>query len=326
MRTSARPLHLLTAVLACLSCSRDAAAHPRGPQAPYVVTVEDDEGRELRTFHHDGQTFVLGEYGGRYTIRVQNHTGRRVEAVVSVDGRDVISGRVGDFVHERGYLVDAYGDAVIEGFRQSTQDVAAFRFTDPGDSYSTKMGTPQNVGVIGVAVFPERVYPIPLRTRPQHMPRRYEYDDSYGRRSEDRSPAEAKRKSGNGLGSSGPSPASAPASRSYEGGLADAAETESSSARQRSAGSSYAPAPSAPKDNLGTAYGESLSSAVEERPFERAQPSSPASVIALRYDDRAGLLARGIQLEPVYRAYRPPVPCGPNAFPGNRFAPPPCRD
>jgi hypothetical protein len=285
-----------------------------------VVTVEDDDGRELRTFHHAGQTFVLGQYGERYTIRVQNHTGKRVEAVISVDGRDVISGRVGDFARERGYLIDAHDDIVIEGFRQSTQEVAAFRFTSPGNSYSSQMGTPQNVGVIGVAVFPERQYAIPLRTRPQHLPRRsYPHDDGYGGRNMDRSPAaEATEKSASGLGTTAPS---ATGSGMGDGDLRAEAE---SSARRRSSGASYAPAP-APRDNLGTSYGESLSSSVEERPFERAQPSIPASVIALRYDDRAGLIARGIQIDPVYRAHRQP-PCGPNAFPGNRFAPPPCRD
>jgi hypothetical protein len=320
MKVSARPLHLVTTLLLCLSCSRDAAAHPRGPEAPYVVTLEDESGRELRAFHHDGQTFVLGHYGDRYAIRIQNRTGRRVEAVVSVDGRDVVSGRVGDFVRERGYLIDAYDSLVVEGFRQSTYEVAAFRFTSPAGSYSSQMGTPENVGVIGVAIFPERARPVALRTRPYHMaPQRRDYDDVYGRyRSGEGSSIEAKRKSG----ASPSAPASAPRASADRAGNLQA----ESSGRERSASgaSSYAPSP-APRDNLGTAYGESVSSSVQEQPFERASPSSPTTVIALRYDDRQGLAARGIQIDPVYRAHRYP-PCGPDAFPGNGYAPPPCRD
>ena len=299
MSLSSRPLHLLTVLVACLSCTREAAAHPRGPNAPYVVTIEDEHGRELRTFHHEGQTFVLGQYGDRYTIRVQNRTARRVEAVVSVDGRDVVSGRIGDFVRERGYLVDAYDSVAIEGFRQTTSEVAAFRFTSPSGSYSAQMGTPENVGVIGVAIFPERVRPLPLRTRPQHLAPPRPMPESYLRNS-------------------------APASRAYSDS-STAGEREASARDDRGAGSGYAAAPAESRDNLGTEYGESLSSAVEERPFERERSTSPASVIALRYDDREGLLARGIALEPVYRAQRP-SPCGPDAFPGNGFAPPPCRD
>ena len=70
-----------------------------------MVRVQDESGRELPTFHHAGQSYVLGRFGERYDIRVENRTGRRVEAVVTVDGRDVMTGEVGDFVHARGYLI-----------------------------------------------------------------------------------------------------------------------------------------------------------------------------------------------------------------------------
>ena len=52
--------------------------------------------------------------------------------------------------------------------------------TSPEGSYSSQMGTPENVGVIGVAIFPERVHPMLLRPRPQQLaprPRRYGYDE-----------------------------------------------------------------------------------------------------------------------------------------------------
>ena len=74
------------------------------------------------------------------------------------------------------------------------------------------------------------------------------------------------------------------------------------------------------RDNLGTEYGESLASSVQEVAFERADRTHPSAIIdaALRRPRR--LYARGIALE------RPPVrrPCGPEPFPSNhRFAPPP---
>ena len=68
----------------------------------------------------------------------------------------MISGQVGDYSKQRGYVIDAYDSVLIEGFRRSMNTVAAFRFTNPGDSYSSRRGTPQHVGVIGVAVFKER--------------------------------------------------------------------------------------------------------------------------------------------------------------------------
>jgi hypothetical protein len=267
--------------------------------------VEDESGRELPTFHHQGQTFVMGTYGDRYNIRVRNQTGRRIEAVVTVDGRDVVSGHVGDFVGERGYLIGAYDELVIEGFRQSWESVAAFRFTSPGNSYSSRMGTPQNVGVVGVAIFPEREYevsrPVPQPVAPEKA-RRMRDVDGYG-------------SMGRGAGQSAPSSASAEgASRSAP------AERKGASADSEA----YDEAPRTNRDNLGTEYGESVSSSAYETSFVRASRTRPADLITLRYDDRAGLTARGILPEYPHVASS----CGPQAFPQNRFAapPPPCRD
>src|SRR5437870_13094917 len=76
-------------------------------------------GAPARTFRHDGDTFVLGYLGERYTLRVVNHSGRRVEAVVSVDGRDVVDGKPADWRKKRGYIVPARGRAATDGSRLS---------------------------------------------------------------------------------------------------------------------------------------------------------------------------------------------------------------
>jgi hypothetical protein len=129
------------------------------------VALEDGMGRALRTFQHGGQTWILGEPGERFVITVKNPTAQRVEAVVSVDGRDAITGRVASLSKSRGYVIPAFGSVQIDGFRQSLDQVAAFRFTSPEASYSSRMGTPQNVGVIGVAFFPERAQAIAREDR-----------------------------------------------------------------------------------------------------------------------------------------------------------------
>jgi hypothetical protein len=51
--------------------------------------------------------------------------------------------------------------AEIAGWRKSLEEVAAFYFTRIGDSYAARTERPQNVGVIGVAVFNEYVPPTP---------------------------------------------------------------------------------------------------------------------------------------------------------------------
>jgi len=170
-QVSSRRLALLSgfAVLAVLGagsvCSAESPWRRRivpAPPPPYRVSLEEAGGAALPTFHHAGTTYVLGEPGERYRIRVENPTGERVEAVVSVDGRDAISGELGDYVSQRGYLIEPWGTLVVEGFRQSLDEVAAFRFTGRGRSYSALRGTPEHVGVIGVAVFPEKARPRPV--------------------------------------------------------------------------------------------------------------------------------------------------------------------
>lgn len=316
---------LLVSFLSAVACAPPAFAHPVGPDAPYTVRVEGEDGRTLRTFHHDGQTFVLGAWGERYVIRIANHTGRRVEAVVSVDGRDVVSGRIGDYVRERGYLVGAWDEVVIEGFRKSHAEVAAFRFTDPAGSYSSRMGTPENVGIIGVAFFPEaerrivRPRPVqPYYRQPPPSDDLYDYDSGYRGRAEPKTesaPSATRERrmlgtigSERGAGPQGASPAKGKSSGYASGASADAyAEGEASDA------------PESARQNLGTEYGESLDSHVREVAFRRASEHRPAQLVTLRYDDRDGLLARGIRLE----RHRPIVQHEPLAFPGRRFAPPP---
>ncbi len=272
-------------------------------EPPYEVVLEDEFGNPLPSYPTRSERFALGRDGQRYNVRVYNHSGRRVEAVVSVDGRDVLSGKPGDYRKQRGYIVPAYGSVLIDGFRTSLESVAAFRFTSPGDSYSARMGTPENVGVIGAAFFAENPPPPPVY-RPQIPRRTYPYESR-----------EEKRKSEGGLGSSGPSPTS------------DAPAAASAPSRSRGAGKSadsyHAESERRGRDdtsNIGTQYGEQTYSQVSEVTFVRASAKSPERVITLRYDDYEGLVARGI-----LPRHQPRHARGPSAFPQNRFATPPPR-
>ncbi len=309
-------------ILFLVCCTHADARSPfwRAPPAPppYSFSVEDENGNSLSTFAKDGRTFLLGEPGLRYNIRVRNPTGQRVEAVVSVDGRDAMSGQPGDYVNQRGYVIPAYGSLLVEGFRRSMEEVAAFRFTSPEDSYSSRMGTPQNVGVIGVAFFPERVRPpAPVVRRPRPLPRPaplpYDYSgDGRGSRYLDgesaRDAARAPMKR------SAPAASPAPASE----GRADSAarpRAEAKGSYQNDLG------PSGSVNNLGTEFGESHESVVSSVSFERASATHPALLSTLRYDDADGLNARGIDVS-AYR-YGRVYPDDPQAFPVSRFAQPP---
>lgn len=127
-------------------------------QANGVVSVglRDERGGFLSGFVASNKSFIVGEAGRRYTIVVRNNTDSRLEIVLSVDGLDVLDGRAASFT-KRGYLVDPRSDLEVDGFRQSMDTVAAFRFGSVRGSYAAqKTGDSRNVGVIGVAIFNER--------------------------------------------------------------------------------------------------------------------------------------------------------------------------
>ena len=156
---------LVGGFVACAAPARNAESRPlRSTASGYEVQVLVD-GSPAPTFWHEGESYVMGRTGERYVIRVSNHTGRRIEAVATVDGRDAVDGKPGDFQHKRGYLVPAWGQVDIDGWRLSQSQAAAFRFSSVADSYAARTGNAREVGVIGVAVFPERVY----RPRPVYV-------------------------------------------------------------------------------------------------------------------------------------------------------------
>lgn len=190
----------------------------------------------------------------------------RLLAVTSVDGVNVITGKTAD-EQQSGYVLDPWDGVNIEGWRKSLDDVATFYFTRLSNSYAARTGRPENVGVIGVALFRERgpcCHPYPFQDR----------DDSAQSRSE-RSAA----------------PAAAPAD-------------ESLSRREQ--------------DKLGTGHGHRETSQAEYVDFQRAS-RTPAETIAIYYDSRKNLLARGVIRDSRRYAERDE----PNPFPEGMFVPDP---
>jgi hypothetical protein len=120
-----------------------------------AVALVDDAGRTLPGLEAAGRTLVVGEDGEHYKILVRNGTTARFEIVASVDGLDVIDGKPAD-PNRRGYIVDPHDTLIIDGFRTSDANVAAFRFGRVSDSYAARTTGDRDVGVIGLAIFSEK--------------------------------------------------------------------------------------------------------------------------------------------------------------------------
>ncbi len=119
------------------------------------ISLLDEYGNLLQGGNGGGRTYVVGRDNQRYTIQIRNDTGGRYEVVSSVDGLDVVDGKVANY-SKRGYIVAPYSTLEIEGFRTSLESVAAFRFGAVGESYAARTSGDRNVGVIGFAFFAER--------------------------------------------------------------------------------------------------------------------------------------------------------------------------
>lgn len=294
---------------------RGKQAFAAAPVAPAVqplvsLSIEHPGGTPMPAFLHLGSLYFAGQQGERYDLRLTNNTGDRVEVVITVDGRDVISGELGNFKKQRGYVLDPWGSIVVSGYRQTLDQVAAFRFSDLSGSYTALRGSPEHAGVVGVAVFTEK-----RRSARRHKkalaaapPPPRQYEPYY------QGPAHAS-----------PPPTAFPESERREKAAAAEesvamAPSAPASADAGSAGGSFAPPPA--QSQLGTSYGETQYSAVQEVEFKRKRKRKPDALLTVYYDSMQGLEARGITV-----SAPPPVLAQPQPFPQSQpgFAAPPPR-
>jgi hypothetical protein len=148
-------------LLTLLLCASAASQASHGPVD--VQVVDRETGQTLPLYSQAGQEWIAGSPGHRYAVRLTNRSAQRVLAVLSIDGVNAVSGETAS-PQQTGYVLAPWQSTQIDGWRKSLSDVAAFEFTSLSNSYAARTGRPDNVGVIGVAVFHERapVYQPPI--------------------------------------------------------------------------------------------------------------------------------------------------------------------
>lgn len=135
-----------------------------------VSVVDRTTGERLTVYWHDGERWVAGTPGHRYSVSVRSLSGGRTLNVVSVDGVNVVSGETAAW-GQTGYVLSPWESYNILGWRKSRERVADFVFTRVDDSYAARTGRPDDVGVIGVAVFREAAPPAVLNEAPADQAR-----------------------------------------------------------------------------------------------------------------------------------------------------------
>jgi hypothetical protein len=253
--------------------------------------VSRSDGQVLPVYPSDGRNWVVGTPGQEYSIRFCNTSSSRVLAVMSVDGVNVISGDTAS-PSQSGYVLNGYECADISGWRKSMTRTAAFYFTELPDAYATRTGRPENVGVIGVAVFRER-RPIALRQPIPKIASGAKQDAQQANTS--------------------PTPPAEPYAKDRRENVDSA-----SRAAAEAAGVTEAVAPRAPQAKLGTGHGRGEDSPTQMVRFDR-ESAAPNETITIYYDRRENLAAMGILPSPNYGR-----PADPNPFPAlTRFVPDP---
>lgn len=125
------------------------------------LRIVTDSGRELPFYNVSARypakkVYAEAVKGENYRISIRNKLGRRVGVVVTVDGRNIISGQKSWLKSsERMYILEAYSTYEYAGWRTGQDQINRFYFTDAPDSYSASFGDNSAMGVIAVAVYPE---------------------------------------------------------------------------------------------------------------------------------------------------------------------------
>lgn len=247
-----------------------------------VSIIDRDTGQTLPAHFHKGEYWVAGRPGAHYAIQINSRDGRRLLAVTSVDGVNILTGETAG-VMQRGYVFEPWQGYSVAGWRKSESQIAAFTFTSIPKSYASRTGRPQNVGVIGVALFPEKQRPYVQPPVPPAVQSRSEAADAAeGDVLEEVQVTGAR----------------------VQGGAADGSAR--SDRRER------APSAAKAEPSLGTGHGRREHSVVVQVPFER-ESSAPAEVIRIRYDSHDNLVAMGI----IERT--PPRPRPLDPFPDSRL-------
>jgi hypothetical protein len=116
--------------------------------------------------------YVEAIKGDRYSIEVTNRSGRRIAAVIAVDGRNIINGAKSDLKRDEPmYVIGPFESNTFEGWRTGMDRTNRFYFTEPSDSYAEKVFADASaMGTIALAVYAEKVPEIhPFSQRPGRM-------------------------------------------------------------------------------------------------------------------------------------------------------------
>ncbi len=269
-------------------------------------------GRPIPEVHFNGRTYVEGRKNSEYSLQIRNNTSRRILAIPSVDGLNVLDGNTCG-IDSPGYVIEAHRTIEIPGWKVAgTQEAGRFVFKPQGarydedETYAESSGhDPVNQGTIGFMIFTEKeiVFGGPGCPNPWN-----------------------------------PHPFGPVIARSYNASSKGTAEPETlsggtftTSNTTVSAGEVHDGSPvgcwNDPDEgkSLGTGWGDAVDFHTHGVTFERADPANPAVTFVYYYDTVRNLRRLGVPVDQFYGRRSPheanPFPASPHVTGGCK--PPP---
>ncbi len=145
------------------------------PAAPPLLALERTsyslevlvEGVPIEEYAARGTTYVEALAGREYSIRLTNHTPRRIAVALAVDGLNTIDAKTTTSGDASKWILAPYDSITLDGWQTGSATARRFFFTTEEQSYGAWLGKTSNLGIISAAVFREKISePAPIY-RPQ---------------------------------------------------------------------------------------------------------------------------------------------------------------
>jgi hypothetical protein len=157
-----RPVAAILAAVAVVAAAPPALDASRPSPAAAVDIAVD--GLVLPQYRAFGTLYVEAMKARPYAIRLHNPYDVRVAVALSVDGLNSIDARRTTAAAARKWVIDPHQTITISGWQVSMNEARRFFFTTEDRSYATRLGQPDNQGVISAVFFrelrPVRIVPL----------------------------------------------------------------------------------------------------------------------------------------------------------------------
>jgi hypothetical protein len=249
-----------------IAAGSSATALERGPYSLDILV----NGAPLTEYAARSTNYIEAIEGREYSIRLRNHTGRRIAVALSVDGLNTIDAKETTARAASKWILGPYETITLDGWQTGSKTARRFFFTTEEKSYGAWLGKTRNLGLISAAVFREKVKPVAIQRQRREK-------------------------------------TSWPSARA-EGGRRDPASPDSAEHEMKGQAGDVDRAAEPPaelsEDLAATGIGRELEHRVHRVKFE-AEPA-PAAVMELRYEYHDALVKLGV-LPPSYTCREHPL-------------------